>query len=126
MQQQTNCRKRCFLCYPPRRLRDSAISQLQEKIFPVGSVPRLNHTGQRYKQLTVLAKTSSKFSERPKKTSLERVSRQTDKSDTEAVVRQSSTSRGMNTEAKEATALEAVTRQPMKQEQTEKAQCVLY
>jgi hypothetical protein len=52
--------------------------------------------------------------------SLERVYRQTDHSKSEAVVRQSLTSKDMNTEAEEATALEAITRQLVKTQQTEK------
>jgi hypothetical protein len=47
-------------------------------------------------------------------------------SSNELVLRESSASKDMNTEAEEATALEAVTRpQPVKIQQTEKTSCVL-
>jgi hypothetical protein len=51
----------------------------------------------------------------------ERVFRQTELSEPEAVVRLSPASKGMNTEAEEATTLEAVTRrEPVTTQQTEK------
>jgi hypothetical protein len=50
-----------------------------------------------------------------------------DKSTVKLLVRQSPASKYVNTEAEEATALEAVTRrQPVKIQQAEKAYCVLY
>jgi hypothetical protein len=52
--------------------------------------------------------------------SLERAYRQTDQSKSEAVVRQSPTIKDVNTEAEETTALEAITRQLVKTQLTEK------
>jgi hypothetical protein len=47
------------------------------------------------------------------------------RSNVELLVRHSPANMDVNTEAEEATALEAVTRQPMKTQKTEKSQCVL-